>query len=76
MAGGQASSQGQSGMWVAGKTQQGLKPAVGEHKGLRKDNALGCLAEWEARVWMHMAKVHCLHVWNYQRINERHSISK
>lgn len=48
MAGGQASSQGQSGMWVDGKTQQGLNPAVGEHKGLKKDNALGCLAEWEA----------------------------
>lgn len=76
MAGGQASSQGQSGKWVDGKTQQGLNPAVGEHKGLRKDNAFGCLAKREARVWMPTAKVRCLRVWSYQRISERHSISK
>lgn len=54
-----ASCQGQSGLRVGGETQKGLNPAAGGHKGVRRDDVLGCLAEWEGRVGMHVSKVHC-----------------
>lgn len=43
---------------------------------MKRGAVLGSLAEWEGTVGVSTAKVHCLRVWNYQRISKRHSIQK